>query len=127
MVYSGRVYFREGSQMLMIATLNKFVEGAWFPFMVAVVMTTFMSFWRWGMAKKRAYEFDRRVRLRELLHRDGEVPFKGPEGAFILGDGNQFPREKADAFGIDRSPFRTWCHQVIDFRRLNSYYSCAIF
>ena len=42
--------------------------------MVAVVMTSFMSFWRWGMAKKRAYELDRRVRLRDLLRRDGEIP-----------------------------------------------------
>jgi K+ potassium transporter len=47
------------------------------------------------MAKKRAYELDRRVRLRELLRRDGEVSLsKESEGAFILGDGNRFVREK---------------------------------
>jgi hypothetical protein len=42
------------------------------------------------MAKKRNYEWDRRVRLGELLRREGELPvLRGPEGAFILGPGNR--------------------------------------
>ena len=91
--------------MLMTATLNKFPQGAWFPFMVAVIMTSFMSFWKWGMAKKRAYEVDRRVRLRELLRREGEIPpAKGSEGAFILGDGNRFAHEKPGALESFTSP-----------------------
>src|SRR5271169_6904736 len=87
------------------ATLNKFPQGAWFPFMVAVIMTSFMSFWRWGMVKKRAYELDRRVRLRDLLRRDGEVPSaKGSERAFRLGEGNHFPHEKPGAWESVTSP-----------------------
>jgi K+ potassium transporter len=57
------------------------------------------------MAKKRAYELDRRVRLRELLRRDGEVsPSKESEGAFILGDGNRFAHEKVGAMECAASP-----------------------
>jgi len=52
-------------------------------------MTSFMSFWRWGMAKKRNYEWDNRVRLGQLLRRDGDIQGKhtegNVEGAFILG------------------------------------------
>src|ERR1700738_3015968 len=72
---------------LTIATLTKFPLGAWFPFMVGILMTMFMSFWRWGMTKKRHFEWDRRVRMAELLRRDGEIPMtKGVgEGAFVLG------------------------------------------
>jgi len=100
----GRYVVPEG-HMLMTATLNKFPQGAWFPFMVAVIMTSFMSFWRWGMAKKRAYELDRRVRLRDLIRRDGEVPtVKGAEGAFMLGDRDCFPHEKSGALEDLASP-----------------------
>ena len=71
---------------MMTATLSKFPQGAWFPFVVAVIMTTFMSFWRWGVSKRRAYEMDKRVRLRELFRREGEAfADKGAEGAFVLG------------------------------------------
>ena len=74
------------SSSLMIATLEKFPQGAWFPWTVGVVMTCFMAFWRWGISKKRNYEWDRRVRLGELLRREGELPtLKGVEGAFHLG------------------------------------------
>jgi len=53
-------------------------------------MTSFMIFWRWGMAKKRSYEWERRVRLGELLRREGELPaINGGEGAFILGENRQ--------------------------------------
>ena len=71
---------------LITATLGKFRQGAWFPWTVGVVMTCFMAFWRWGMSKKRNYEWDRRVRLGELLRRQGELPaLKGVEGTFLLG------------------------------------------
>ena len=92
-----RYLFSTRDTQLMTATLNKFTQGAWFPFIVAVVMTSFMAFWRWGMTKKRAYELDRRVRLRELLRREGEIPTeKGTEGAFLLGSENRPPLEKSD-------------------------------
>jgi KUP system potassium uptake protein len=71
-----------------LATLQKFPQGAWFPFTVGIVMTCFMAFWRWGMSKKRTYEWDRRVRLSQLLRRDGEIPLDKGEGAFILGERN---------------------------------------
>lgn len=58
--------------------------------MVGVIMTSFMIFWRWGMTKKRSYEWERRVRLGELLRREGELPaINGGEGAFILGEKRQ--------------------------------------
>ena len=86
------VYFPD-STSLIIATLGKFRQGAWFPWTVGVVMTCFMAFWRWGMSKKRNYEWDRRVRLGELLRREGELPaLKGVEGAFFLG-GNSSPQQ----------------------------------
>ena len=79
------MYFPD-SASLITATLGKFRQGAWFPFTVGVVMTCFMAFWRWGMSKKRNYEWDRRVRLGELLRREGDLPaLKGAEGAFHLG------------------------------------------
>jgi KUP system potassium uptake protein len=73
--------------------------------MVAVIMTCFMTFWKWGMTKKRSYELDRRVRLRELLRREGETP-KGEtgEGAFFLGSGNGLPAEKSDISESITSP-----------------------
>lgn len=80
----------------MTATLSKFPQGAWFPFMVAVIMTTFMAFWRWGMTKRHAYEIDKRVRLRELFRREGElhVPENNTaEGAFMLGQ-NEIPEKR---------------------------------
>jgi K+ transporter len=83
---------------LISATLKKFTTGAWFPFTVAVIMTTFMSFWRWGMVKKRDFEWENRVRLGELLRREGDLPtFRVPgEGAFILGSNRPTPpKEKA--------------------------------
>ena len=52
---------------------------------VGIVMTLFMAFWRWGMTKKRNYELERRVRLSELLRREGELPAMKGEGAFLLG------------------------------------------
>src|SRR2546423_6440444 len=55
--------YRSQWSKLTAATLNKFPQGAWFPFMVAAIMTSFMAFWRWGMSKKRQYEWDKRVRL----------------------------------------------------------------
>lgn len=79
------MYFHN-STFLIKATLGKFPQGAWFPWTVGVVMTCFMAFWRWGMSKKRKYEWDRRVRLGELLRREGELPnLKGVEGTFLLG------------------------------------------
>jgi KUP system potassium uptake protein len=77
---------------LTVASVNKFTQGAWFPFTVGVVMTSFMAFWRWGMTKKRSYELDRRVRLRELLRREGERTGQGAEHTFILGA----PRDTAE-------------------------------
>lgn len=60
------------------------------------------------MAKKRAYELNRRVRLRDLLRRDGDVPpAKGLEGAFMLGDGNRPPHEKPGALESVTSPTAT--------------------
>jgi len=59
-------------------------------------MTTFMFFWRWGMTKKRSYEWERRVRLGELLRREGELPAVLGEGAFKLGDKRQFAGFSAD-------------------------------
>jgi K+ transporter len=88
-VHSGHVKSPSFESKLTIATLNKFPQGAWFPFMVAAIMTSFMAFWRWGMAKKRQYEWDNRVRLGQLLRRESEVSGKHAEGqiegAFILG------------------------------------------
>ena len=74
--------------------------GAWFPFMVAVIMTCFMAFWKWGMHKKRNFEWEKRVRLGELLRREGELPpMKGVgEGAFVLGGGP--PRSKLPQIDI---------------------------
>jgi len=58
-------------------------------------MTCFMAFWRWGMSKKRSYEWDRRVRLGELLRREGELPtLKGVEGAFLLGSNRPTTQQK---------------------------------
>jgi K+ potassium transporter C-terminal domain len=54
-------------------------------------MASFMMFWRWGMAKKRSYEWDHRVRLSQLLRRDGELPHG--EGAFILGERPPIPTQ----------------------------------
>lgn len=79
-------YFLNFNLTFALATLKKFILGAWFPFMVSIVMSIFMAFWRWGMSKKRNYEWDRRVRLSEFLRREGELPaLQGGEGAFILG------------------------------------------
>jgi K+ potassium transporter len=65
--------------------------------MVGVIMTAFMAFWRWGASKKRSYEWDRRVRLSELLRREGEIPVeKGAEGAFVLGQ-NRRPDTASEA------------------------------
>jgi KUP system potassium uptake protein len=76
-------------QISPLATLRKFATGAWFPFMVGVIMTAFMMFWRWGMNKKRSYEMNRRVRLSELLRRESELPAISGEGAFKLGDNRE--------------------------------------
>jgi K+ potassium transporter len=64
--------------------------------MVAAVMTSFMAFWRWGMSKKRQYEWDKRVRLGQLLRRGGEITTDKHaeghiEGAFILGSEKRVP------------------------------------
>jgi len=54
---------------------------------VGIIMTCFMAFWRWGMSKRRTHEWERRVRLSQLLRRSGDIPtIKGAEGAFILGE-----------------------------------------
>jgi hypothetical protein len=50
-------------------------------------MTCFMAFWRWGMSKKRSYEWDHRVRLGRLLRRESELPSgNNAEGTFLLGE-----------------------------------------
>jgi len=43
------------------------------------------------MTKKRQYEWDRRVRLGELLRREGELPAISGEGAFRLGEKHEYP------------------------------------
>lgn len=46
-----------------------------------------MAFWRWGMSKKRAYEWEHRVRLGRLLRREGELTSSdNAEGTFLLGE-----------------------------------------
>ena len=66
-------------------------------------MTSFMAFWRWGMTKKRTYEMERRVRLRELLRREGEpLTIKGTEGAFILGE-NRTPLQTLETSELTTS------------------------
>src|SRR5271170_1583328 len=106
MVSSGHVKPPHLRPQLISATLKKFTTGAWFPFMVAIIMTCFMSFWRWGMAKKRAYEWANRVRLGELLRREGDLPsLRVPgEGAFLLGSNRPVtPKEKAVIAAIESS------------------------
>ena len=69
-------------------------------------MTSFMAFWRWGMAKKRQYEWDKRVRLGQLLRREGELTDKHAEGhvegVFILG-GDKRPLEVSQASTSDQA------------------------
>jgi K+ potassium transporter len=76
--------------------------------MVAIIMTCFMAFWRWGMSKKRAYEWENRVRLGELLRREGDLPaLRVPgEGAFLLGSNRPVtPKEKAIIATIENVTF----------------------
>lgn len=108
--------------MLMTATLDKFTQGAWFPFMVAVVMTFFMSFWRWGMTKKRAYELDRRIRLQDLLRQESLVSdSKKSEAAFVLSDGNSFSKAGAPEYVTSTNPLieRPGSSKSIDSMAIN--------
>jgi K+ potassium transporter len=75
--------------------------------MVAIIMTCFMAFWRWGMSKKHAYEWENRARLGELLRREGDLPaLRVPgEGAFLLGANRPVTtEEKAVCSAIDVIP-----------------------
>ncbi|KAK9236340.1 potassium transporter [Lipomyces kononenkoae] len=45
------------------AGVRKVPHGAWFPLVVTIVMTSFISFWRWARSLKVDNEFDSRVRV----------------------------------------------------------------
>ena len=74
--------------------------------MVAIIMTSFMAFWKWGMNKKRNFEWEKRVRMGELLRREGELPpMKGiGEGAFVLGGGPPHSRTPLPKVELTMSP-----------------------
>src|SRR5436309_14212533 len=95
--------------------------------MVAVVMTSFMAFWKWGMSKKRAYERDRRVHLRELLCREGELPtVGGTEEVFLLGSENNPTFENScisESLTSSTSPTSDEIPcKFVDFNSLSGYY-----
>lgn len=57
------------------------------------------------MSKKHNYELERRVRLSELLRREGELPSeKGAEGAFLLGANRSPAQPISDSVTKDADP-----------------------
>src|ERR1700721_1247829 len=81
----------------MQATLKKFPQGAWFPFLVGIVMTCFMTFWRWGVTKRRTYETERRALLSTLLRlEDISEPQRNGSATGIQTSGLEQP----DSIGI---------------------------
>ncbi|KAK9370981.1 potassium transporter [Lipomyces kononenkoae] len=46
-----------------VAGIRKVPHGAWFPLVVTIVMTSFISFWRWARSLKVDYEYGSRVRV----------------------------------------------------------------
>ncbi|GMM33523.1 hypothetical protein DASC09_008480 [Saccharomycopsis crataegensis] len=52
---------------LVISGLRKVVHGAWFTLMVAVLMTSFITFWRWARSLKIDQEYKDRSKVQNIL------------------------------------------------------------
>lgn len=51
---------------LVIANLKKVPHGAWFPLMMAVLFSTFLTIWRWARSRKVDQEIHQQVKIADL-------------------------------------------------------------
>ena len=68
------------------STSTKFIEGGWFPVLIALVISFLMLTWRKGEEIMDKIRLEVRVRLEELIERlKADPPFRIPGTAVVLG------------------------------------------
>lgn len=76
---------------LVIANVKKIPHGAWFPLMVAILCTCFISFWRWARGIKVDNEYGRRIRIGEVFSGIHKNPDLKPRQTLILSSKGKDP------------------------------------
>ncbi|GFY84476.1 potassium transporter 2 [Actinidia rufa] len=61
------LFFGSIELLYLSASLIKFLEGAWFPILLALVLTTIMFIWHYATIKKYEYDLQNKVSLEWLL------------------------------------------------------------
>ncbi|EGW31670.1 uncharacterized protein SPAPADRAFT_67704 [Spathaspora passalidarum NRRL Y-27907] len=52
---------------LIISNMKKVPRGAWFPIMITVLLSTFLSVWRWCRSRKVEQEFNSKIKIGDLF------------------------------------------------------------
>ncbi|KAK9434293.1 potassium transporter [Lipomyces doorenjongii] len=102
-----------------VAGVRKIPHGAWFPLVVAVVMTCFITFWRWARSLKVDNEYDSRVRVGTVF--DGlEKNVERNAQTFLLGRITTPSLFKDADIDQNRIPLKEIVHRMPDERPTKS-------
>ncbi|KAK9359121.1 potassium transporter [Lipomyces starkeyi] len=102
-----------------VAGVRKIPHGAWFPLVVAVVMTCFITFWRWARSLKVDNEYDSRVRVGAVFEGLEKNVERNAE-TFLLGRITTASLFKDADIDQNMIPLKDMVHRMPDDRPTNS-------